>query len=576
MKEQKAEGTRQTAEGGVSNLLPLTSILYLLPIAFFALFYFYPLFTVLAQGAGTTWWTTLVEANTWKVLGFTVWQATLSTIATLIVGLPGAYLVAHYRFRGQGLVRALTAIPFVMPTLVVAAGFNALLGEKGWLNFGLNALGWPLIPFTGTLGAVILAHVFYNTTIVIRLVGDFWSHLDPRLPQAARVLGANPLETFWRVTLPLLTPALLAAALLIFIFDFTSFGVILVLGGPGFATLEVEIYRQTFAFFNLPAAAALTFLQLVCTFALTLIYTYLSTQVTRSTNLRSTAFSQKPLATLRQRLIAFLIIGLLLALLLSPLVALAARSLTQLEANRGERVDIQPTLTFNYYLALFQNERGQAFFATPIQSLGNSVGYALITVVLSLCLGMPSAWLLSRSHLKRDLPIGILNAALMLPLGTSAITLGLGFLLAFSRPPFAWRASPFIIPLAHTLIAFPFVVRTLLPTWQSIRPSWRAAAATLGATPFEVWRRIDLPLIGRAALVAAAFAFALSLGEFGATALLTRPEFPTASIAIYSYLGQPGDLNYGRALALSTLLMVVTATSILLIERVRLKGLAEF
>lgn len=550
-------------------------------MAFFAFFYFYPLFTVLAQGLGdrAAWWATLVAANTWKVLGFTIWQATLSTIATLIVGLPGAYLIAHYRFRGQSVLRALTAIPFVMPTLVVAAGFNALLGERGWLNLGLSALNWPLIPFTGTLGAILLAHVFYNTTIIIRLVGDFWSHLDPRLAQAAQVLGANPLETFWRVTLPLLTPALLAAALLIFILDFTSFGVILVLGGPGFATLEVEIYRQTLAFFNLPAAAALTFLQMVCMFALTFIYTRLSAQVTRSTNLRSTAFSQKSLTTFRQRLIAFMIISLLLIMLLSPLAALAARSVTHLAADRGERIAIQPTLTFDYYLALFKNERGQAFFTTPIQSLGNSVGYALITVMLSLFLGLPTAWVLAesqnqsrRSRLKRDL----LNATLMLPLGTSAITLGLGFLLAFGRPPFAWRASPLIIPLAHTLIAFPFVVRALLPTWQSIRPSWRAAAATLGASPFEVWWRIDLPLIGRATLVAAAFAFALSLGEFGATALLTRPEFPTAAIAIYTYLGQPGDLNYGRALALSTLLMLVTATSILLIERLRLKGLAEF
>jgi thiamine transport system permease protein len=565
---------RQTAGRRVSYF----RLVCLLPAALcFLLFYFYPLFTILAQGSGEAGWQTYLDANTWKVLGFTIWQAALSTLATLVVGLPGAYLVAHYRFRGQGLLRALTAIPFVMPTLVVAAGFNALLGERGWINLGLTALGWPTIPFTGTLGAIILAHVFYNTTIVIRLVGDFWSHLDPRLTQAARMLGANSFATFWRVTWPLITPALLAAALLVFIFDFTSFGVILVLGGPGFATLEVEIYRQAFAFFNLPAAAALTFLQLICTFALTLVYTHLTNQVARPANLRSTAFSQQPLTALRQRLTAAVIIGLLLVLLLSPLVALAARSFVHLESNRGERAAVQPSLTFDYYRALFQNERGQAFFATPIKSMGNSVGYALLTVVLSLALGLPTAWVLSKqTDAVSETASVLMNATLMLPLGTSAITLGLGFLLAFSRPPFTWRASPLIIPLAHTLIAFPFVVRTLLPTWQSVRPSWRKAAATLGATPFDIWRRIDLPLIGRSALVAAAFAFALSLGEFGATALLTRPEFPTAAIAIYTYLGQPGDLNYGRALALSTLLMIVTAGSILLIEHLRLKGIAEF
>jgi thiamine transport system permease protein len=245
-----------------------------------------------------------------------------------------------------------------------------------------------------------------------------------------------------------------------------------------------------------------------------------------------------------------------------------------LDANRGQREDVQPGLTLAYYTALFQNERGQAFFATPIESLGNSFGYAMMTVILSLVLGIPTAWTLIQlrsNNLNR-----LLEAGLLLPLGTSAVTLGLGFLLAFSREPFNLRASPLLIPLAHTLIAFPFVVRTLLPTWRSIRPSWRAAAATLGASPTQVAWLIDLPIVGRAAIVAAAFAFAISLGEFGATALLARPEFPTAVNAIYSFIGQPGALNYGRALAMSTLLMLAAGSSILLIEKARIKGIAEF
>jgi thiamine transport system permease protein len=545
----------------------------LLPLAFFGLFYFYPLAVVIGTSFGTAILATLAEANTWQVAGFTAWQAALSTILTLIVGLPGAYLVGRYDFRGKSLVRALTAVPFVMPPLVVGAGFNALLGERGWLNLTLSSASLPTVPFTGTLIAILLAHIFYNTTVVIRVVGDYWSHLDPRLEQAARTLGNSPLTAFRRVTLPLLAPALFSAALLVFIFDFTSFGIILVLGGPRFATLEVEIYRQTFAFFNLPAAATLSLLQLVFTFVLTIVYTRLTATVA-TTSLRSATFTQRPLATWRQKLSAALVVALLFALLISPLVALAARSVVQLDANRGQREDVQPGLTLAYYTALFQNERGQAFFATPIESLGNSFGYAVMTVVLSLALGIPTAWTLS--NLSSNSLNRILEAGLLLPLGTSAVTLGLGFLLAFGRAPFNLRASPLLIPLAHTLIAFPFVVRTLLPTWRSIRPSWRAAAATLGASPTQVAWRIDLPIVGRAAIVAAAFAFAISLGEFGATALLARPEFPTAVNAIYSFIGQPGALNYGRALAMSTLLMVAAGSSILLIEKVRIKGIAEF
>lgn len=557
----------------------LSRLALLIPLAFFALFYFYPMAVVIGTSAGPAMLTTLVERDTWRVAGFTVWQAALSTLLTLAVGLPGAYLVGRYDFRGKDLLRALTAVPFVMPPLVVGAGFNALLGERGWLNLALTSFSLPAIPFSATLTAILLAHIFYNTTVVIRVVGDYWSHLDPRLAQAARTLGDSPLTAFRRVTLPLLAPAILAAGLLVFVFDFTSFGVILVLGGPQFATLEVEIYRQTFAFFNLPAAATLSMLQLVFTFGLTLVYTRLTASLAPSSTLRSTSFTQRSLATVKQKLATIAVIAMLFVLLLSPLAALAARSVVRLDAERGQRGEVQPAITLDYYVALFQNERGQAFFATPIESLGNSFQYAAITVGLSLALGLVTAWVLS---FRRDAAAPRLNpgewieSLLLLPLGTSAVTLGLGFLLAFSRAPFNLRASPILIPLAHTLIAFPFVVRTLLPTWRSIRPSWRAAAATLGASPAQVARRIDLPIVGRAALVAAAFAFSISLGEFGATALLSHPEFPTASNAIYDFIGKPGALNYGRALAMSTLLMLATASSILLIEKARLKGLAEF
>jgi thiamine transport system permease protein len=565
----------------VNYVIRDTKYALLLPLAFFALFYFYPMAALFGVSASREMFSVLAGANTWRVLGFTIWQAALSTILTVIVGLPGAYLVGRYQFRGKGLLRALTAVPFVMPALVVAAGFNALLGERGWINLALNALGSSPLQITGTLTAILLAHIFYNTTIVIRIVGDYWSHLDPRLTQAARTLGADRWQTFWAVTLPLLAPALLTAALLVFIFDFTSFGVILVLGGPRFATLEVEIYRQTFAFFDLPAAGTLALLQLAVTFALTLGYSRLSARLSAPGQLRSTEWTQKPLQTLRRKIGAGIVVAVLFVLLLSPLAALAARSVARLEAERGQRGGVRYGLTHDYYSALFTNERGQAFFATPIDALGNSVRYAIFTVGLSLAFGIPTAWALAqpRSNDSAKRPFGVsryYEAGLMLPLGTSSVTLGLGFLIAFNQPPFNLRASPLLIPLAHTLIAFPFVVRTLLPAWRGVRPAWRSAAAALGASPGEVWRRIDLPLVGRAAIVAAAFAFAISFGEFGATALISRPEFPTASVAIYSFIGQPGALNYGRALAMSTILMIATASSILLIERVRLKGLAEF
>jgi thiamine transport system permease protein len=551
------------------------ALLLLVPLLFLACFYFYPLIAILRLGLApegrldfSPFAALVRDAYLREVFAFTVWQAALSTLLTLLVGLPGAYLFARYQFRGKGLLRALASVPFVMPTLVVAAAFNALLGPRGWVNLGLMALlrtETPPLDLTNTLTAILLAHVFYNTTIVLRLVGDFWAHLDPRLTGAARMLGANSVRAFWHVTLPLLAPAILAAALLVFIFDFTSFGVILVLGGPQFATLEVEIYRQTTNLLNLPVAASLSIVQLACTLGFSILYSRLSVQVTAPIALRPQTFTQRPL---RAGFAAGVIIGGLVILLIAPLAALALRSIT--------RFDAQPGFTLAFYRELFINRRASIFYVPPFVAIGNSVGVALTTVLLSLTLGLPTAFALAQPNTRNSRLSRLLDPIILLPLGTSAVTMGFGFLIAFSRPPLDWRASPLLLPLAHTLVAFPFVVRSLLPALRSIRPQLRRAASLLGASPTRVFQEIDLPLVGRALLVGGAFAFAISLGEFGATALVARPEFPTVPVAIYRFLSQPGALNYGQALALSTLLMLVAASGILAIESARVGEVGEF
>ncbi len=155
----------------------------------------------------------------------------------------------------------------------------------------------------------------------------------------------------------------------------------------------------------------------------------------------------------------------------------------------------------------------------------------------------------------------------MLPLATSAVTLGFGYIIALDRPPLNLRDTLAIVVIAHTLVAFPFVVRCILPTLRQIPETLREAASLLGASPFTVWRRIDLPIIGRAVLVGAVFAFSISMGEFGASAFVTRPQLPTMPVAIFRFLGQPGEMNYGQAMAMSTILMLVTCSGFWLLGR---------
>ncbi len=555
-----------------SKLHPLPRLfLWIAPILFLGVFFFYPLVRILIATADFHIFSQETLQITFKVASFTSFQATLSTLLTLALGLPAAFLFAHYDFPGKSWLRAITAIPFMLPTVVVAAGFSALLGPRGWIN--LLFMGWfnldhPPIRLLGTLSAILIAHVFYNTTIVIRIMSSAMARLDPKLEQAARSLGADSLRVWLRITLPLLVPHLLAALLLVYLFDFTSFGVILLLGGPSFITLEVEIFRQAVHLLNLPLAAWLSIIQLIFTLVISIFYSRVTTRNARQTNPHPAAQNIRRARTFGEAFFVFCMTSIIIILYCLPLAALPIRSFSRLEAERGQRGAVQYGLTLDYYKELFINRRNSLFYVPPILAARTSLAYAGATILLSLAMGIPAAIALSKpARLER-----ILDPVLVLPLGASAVTLGLGFIITFGK----WLASPLLVPVAHTLIALPFVIRTLQPAILTIPDRLRQAAATLGASPFQVRKNIDWPILSRATLAAGTFAFTISLGEFGTALLITRPEYPTIPVAIYRFLSQPGGLNYGQAMAAATLLMVITMCGILLIEKIRLPGTEEF
>ncbi|HZD10422.1 MAG TPA: iron ABC transporter permease [Candidatus Binatia bacterium] len=538
--------------------------LFLLPLLFLVLFFFYPLANIIATSITVDAIAGLFGSGYYLgVLWFTTWQALLSTALTLLLGLPAAFLFARYEFRGRGILRALTTVPFVMPTVVVAAAFRALLGPGGPLNQGLMTvfhLAEAPVRLQQTLAIILLAHIFYNVTIVVRLVGGFWASLSPRLVEAARVLGAPPLRAFWQVTLPLLRPALIASTLLIFLFTFTSFGVILLLGGPAFSTLETEIYRQYVTFLRPDVAAVLALLQILFTFALMSLYARWQQRSAVALDFRPERTTRRAPRSRAERMLVAAMAVLLVAFEVVPLLALVWQSFS---ARAGG-------LTLAYYRALPTLQRGSVTFIPPLLAIRNSVGYALLTVLVAGSLGMVSAVLLTRSGALRSW----LDPVFMLPLGASAVTLGFGYVITFD----ALRTSPLLVLIAHVLVALPFVVRTVLPVLQGIKPNLREAAALLGASPTRVWREVDLPIVGRALLVASVFAFTVSMGEFGATSFIMRPNsgYLTMPIAIARYLGTPGALNFGQALAMSTLLMAVTAVGFIAIERFRFADVGEF
>ncbi len=570
---------RWLVDARLANLGRLLMVSVLL--SFLILFYFYPLtsmfrLSLAPEGEFNLQPLTRLFSTTrhLQTLWFTLWQAALSTVLTVALALPGCYIFARYEFPGKSLVRALTTVPFVLPTMVVSLAFTALFGSRGLVNVTLMQLlsvDRPPLDLQHTVFIILLAHVFYNYTLVLRIVGTYWSNLSPQLEEAARMLGSSRWQAFREVTLPLLFPSIAAAAVLVFIFDFTSFGVILVLGGPRFATLEVAIYRQTIHYLNLPLAAALSMIQILFTFGLMAVYTRLQARLSLPVELRSRRASQRRPRNRGELALVVGNIAFMLILLVTPLIALVERSL-----RLGGRFSL------GFYRQLFQNPRGSAFYVPPVAAVRNSVGLALTTVAFSVTLGLMAASLLDDQRARGQSPgrgdwlQRLLDPILMLPLGTSAVTLGLGYIVALDQPPLDLRTSPLLVVLAHTLVALPFVVRSVLPALRSIQPQLREAATVMGASPWVVWREVELPIVSRAVLVGAVFAFTVSMGEFGATSLIARPERPTMPVAIFRFLGRPGTVNYGQALAMSTLLMLVCAAGFLAIERFRIGRMEEF
>ena len=544
-------------------------LLYLLPLVFLGVFYFYPLlslFDISLRPGGTldlSAFLRLIESNYYiGTLLFTVYQATLSTALTLLLALPCAYVFARYRFKGKTLLLSLATLPFVLPTVVVALAFAALLGGNGLLNDMLRtlfALDYSPIQLERTLAIIIIVHVFYNLAIALRIMTSYWSSVGFAAEEAARCLGADEVSVWRDIRLPLIRPALLSAGLLVFIFSFTSFGVVLILGGIRFATLEVQIYYQALNIFNLPLAAALSLVQIVSMLAMMIVYTRMQRKLHLA--MASSANIARPVRSPRERFIVSSCVAMLALLLFTPLLALVFRSLFA----SGQ-------LDFSGYTDLLEKTRGSLLFIAPIESVVNSLRFAVLAMASALILGVIASYMIHNPGRFSRLS----DPLFMLPLATSAVTLGFGFIVALDEPPLNLRSSWLIIPISHTLVALPFVIRSILPSLRAIPPSLREAASVLGAKPLDRLLTIDLPLVGRGVVVGATFAFTVSMGEFGASLFVAQRESVTIPVVIYRLLGDPGIASYRQSLAMSVILMLVCACGFILIERLRVAGVGEF
>jgi thiamine transport system permease protein len=540
-----------------------TIALAVVPVAFLGVFFLLPLSGMLAQGfwpngsldlSGVA--ETLARPRVHRVMWFTVWASLAATGVTTLLGVPVAYVLYRLDFPARYALRALVVMPFVLPTVVVGVAFRTLLAPVGPLGF---------LHLDGSALAILAAMIFFNLAVVVRTVGGLWEGLDRRREDAAAALGASPWQVFRTVTLPALKPGIVSAATVVFLFCATAFGVVLTLGGLRYGTVETEIYILTTQFLDLRSAAVLSVVQLVAVVLLLLLAG--RARGRREHALDRAAEPSRRRGPGRGDLPALAATALVVVLLAAPLATLVLRSL-RVEGGWG----------IANYRGLGTTGDGTALLVPVWVALDNSMRTGVDATLLALSLGLAVAFLVSRPARGRAERRGraFLDGLFMLPLGVSAVTIGFGFLITLDQPPLDLRSSPYLVPVAQAMVALPLVVRTLVPVLRSIDPRQRQAAATLGASPLRALLVVDLPAAWRPILAAAGLAFAVSLGEFGATSFLVRPDRPTLPVEIYQLISRPGVGNFGMALAASVVLGLVTVLVMGAVERLRIGSMGTF
>lgn len=530
-------------------------ILFLLPVSVLTVFFIFPVLSIFRHITPAAFAATLSNPYYRSIIGFTFLQAAVSTVAAVLTGLPGAWLMSHLKFRGKRLINSLTTIPFVLPSVLVVLGFVLCFGNSGILNSLLMRLTGgdePPLRILYSFKAIILAHTFYNFPISLRLISAAWSQSGKSRIEAAEILGAGRWRIFRTITLPALMPSIIAAASLIFIFCFMSFAIILVLGGgPAYSTIEVEIYRLARISMDLEAAASLALAGALLTGLFTYIYIKLQNKSAERYSADGSILPLKKFSSLsapgRTAVFAYLLIIVLL--ILGPLLAVVVKSLQSRSGWGGDLV---------FSLSSYKKVMTGAIAGKAVK---NSLLFAVSTVLISIPAGLIAAYASVRKKIKFT---ALSETIFMLPMGVSAVVIGLGYYsLSSIIPSFSGNRSMLII-FAHSVIALPFVVRTFTTGIQRVSLSIVEASGTLGAGMLQTFIRVELPLLKSSIISAAAFAFCISAGEINAALILADGASPTIPIAVYRLIS---SYNFFGACAMGTVLMFICGLAFYLIDR---------
>jgi thiamine transport system permease protein len=518
------------------------------PIFLLLVFILFPVLAVTVQGliTGTPFLDVIASPRIQFIIIFTFSQAILSTIMVVLIGLPGAFLIARLRFRGKSLVKAMMIVPFVLPPIVVVVGFLQMFGANGIID---SILMW----FQGSTSSVfnlatgvpgiILAHTFYNVPLVLLMVSASLERLNPEIEESAEILGASSYQRLRYITVPHIMPSLLASAVLTFMFCFMSFPIVLAFGRGVYLTIEAQIYNA-FRVFDYGQASSLTLIQIIVTLSLAFVYVHLGRQETETgptSSIKTTTFGGY-LFTEKCLIVGYLV--LIVVLVLGPIATIV-------------RASVFDPISQIYTLDGFIN-----LFSTGSRYLINSLFYAGLATLFAVVLGIPLA-IAMRSRSK-TIPT-VASIMILLPLGISSVTVAYGLVLMIAVP-LGLVTNPWpIIVVAQTVIGLPFSARAIEIAMSKIDTAILDQADSLGASRLQRLFFVELPLLAPGILVGGVFAFAMAIGEMSATLLIALPQNYTLAVAIYIYLGVRHFVEAGAA---ALILVAICVIAFLLMENI--------
>ena len=524
--------------------------LWAAPLIFIAVLFYWPLVNIISRGLEANWLGVYFEAATLRAIWFTIWQAALSTLIALVIGIPSAYVLYRKRFFGQRFIRALITVPLVLPTIVVAIVFSSFRAEHEiYTSLGLGFF------FENSIYWIIAAHVFVNYSLVVRIIGGVWVNLDNETEEAASLAGAGRFKTTVAVTLPQLKTAVVSAGSLTFLFCSSSYGIILILGGGLVQSIETQIATAALQFLDLQKAAALALLQTAITAIAFLISESISRTPVGIEIVDET--TQKPNLDWRDwpaiGITAFMAIGMIAI----PLVLVLVKAFT-----------FEGALSFqNFENIAGRGDRDLLNISVGAATL-NTLRNVAISTVIAMTLGVLISYLLSRSLRSRKSKAThrVIDVLFLIPIGISSVVLGFGYLITFGSGPLPLRESWLVVPIVQSLMALPLVVRIVYPALVSIGTEHREAAAIAGASASQTWWSIEAGIIRSVILTAAGFAMIAGIGEFGAASLLAYGDQATLPTVLYALISRPGEQNFGMAMAVCAILIAMTFILVLAVS----------